>query len=38
MAEAIRLHTEVTGVPPKGWYTGRSSKNTIRLAAETGQF
>ena len=38
MAEAIRLHTEVTGVPPKGWYTGRSSKNTIRLAAETGNF
>jgi len=38
MAEAIRLHTEVTGVPPKGWYTGRSSENTIRLAAETGNF
>jgi len=38
MAEAIRLHTEVTGVPPKGWYTGRSSENTIRLAAETGSF
>ena len=38
MVEAIRLHTEVTGVPPKGWYTGRSSENTIRLAAETGNF
>ncbi|MDB2337267.1 allantoinase PuuE [Amylibacter sp.] len=38
MAEAIRLHTEVTGVPPKGWYTGRSSENTIRLAAKTGNF
>lgn len=38
MAEAIRLHTEVMGVPPKGWYTGRSSENTIRLAAETGNF
>lgn len=38
MAEAIRLHTEVTGVPPKGWYTGRSSENTIQLAAETGNF
>lgn len=38
IAEAIRLHTEVTGVPPKGWYTGRSSENTIRLAAETGNF
>ncbi|MFD2740578.1 allantoinase PuuE [Sulfitobacter aestuarii] len=38
MAEAIRLHTEVTGKPPRGWYTGRCSDNTVRLAAETGQF
>jgi OHCU decarboxylase len=38
MAEAIRLHTEVVGHPPTGWYTGRSSENTIRLAAETGAF
>jgi OHCU decarboxylase len=38
MAEAIRLHTEVTGTPPRGWYTGRCSMNTVRLAAETGQF
>ncbi|WP_114965978.1 allantoinase PuuE [Alkalilacustris brevis] len=38
MAEAIRLHTEVTGAPPRGWYTGRASANTVRLAAETGQF
>ena len=38
MAEAIRLHTEVTGTPPRGWYTGRCSNNTVRLAAETGQF
>ena len=37
MAEAIRLHTEVTGAPPRGWYTGRCSVNTVRLAAETGQ-
>ena len=34
--EAIRLHTEVTGTPPKGWYTGRCSMNTVRLAAEVG--
>lgn len=34
--EAIRLHREVTGAAPRGWYTGRSSINTIRLAAETG--
>ena len=32
--EAIRLHTEVTGAPPRGWYTGRCSMNTIALAAE----
>ncbi len=38
MAEAIRLHTEVTGEVPRGWYTGRCSNNTVRLAAETEQF
>jgi OHCU decarboxylase len=37
IAEAIRLHTEVTGTPPRGWYTGRCSANTVRLTAETGQ-
>ena len=36
--EAIALHTEVTGAPPRGWYTGRCSMNTVRLAAETGLF
>ncbi len=34
--EAIRLHAEVTGTPPRGWYTGRCSVNTLRLTAETG--
>ena len=34
--EAIRLHTEVVGEPPRGWYTGRCSMNTVRLAAEEG--
>ncbi|GGD39997.1 allantoinase PuuE [Sinisalibacter lacisalsi] len=38
IAEAIRLHTEVVGEAPEGWYTGRCSVNTVRLAAETGQF
>ena len=38
IAEAIRLHTEVTGSPPRGWYTGRCSENTVRLSAETAQF
>ncbi|WP_170362093.1 allantoinase PuuE [Ruegeria arenilitoris] len=36
--EAIRLHTEVTGQPPRGWYTGRCSMNTVDLAAEEGDF
>ncbi|MCC7320616.1 MAG: allantoinase PuuE [Rubellimicrobium sp.] len=36
--EAIRLHTEVVGTAPRGWYTGRCSVNTLRLTAETGAF
>ena len=36
MIEAIRLHTEVTGEAPKGWYTGRCSENTERLIAGIG--
>ena len=36
IAEAIRLHTEVTGSRPTGWYTGRCSLNTLRLTAEAG--
>ncbi|MFY0679071.1 MAG: allantoinase PuuE [Thalassovita sp.] len=38
IAEAIRLHTEVTGARPRGWYTGRCSLNTVRLVAEEGGF
>lgn len=38
MSEAIRLHAEVTGARPTGWYTGRSSVNTVRLTAEEGGF
>lgn len=38
MAEAIRLHAEVTGERPTGWYTGRTSVNTVKLAAEEGGF
>ena len=34
MEEAIRIHTEVTGARPLGWYTGRSSLHTVELAAE----
>ena len=38
IAEAIRLHTEATGERPLGWYTGRSSPNTLALVAEAGGF
>jgi OHCU decarboxylase len=38
MAAAIRLHSDVVGSPPRGWYTGRCSVNTVALAAETGLF
>jgi len=37
IAEAIRLHTEVVGTPPRGWYTGRCSINTVQLTAQTGE-
>lgn len=35
IAESFRLHEEVVGVAPRGWYTGRCSMNTVRLTAET---
>jgi OHCU decarboxylase len=38
IAEAIRLHAEVVGTRPRGWYTGRCSANTVRLVAEEGGF
>jgi OHCU decarboxylase len=38
IVEAIRLHTEVVGDAPRGWYTGRCSANTVRLVAENGGF
>ena len=38
IAEAIRLHTEVVGDRPLGWYTGRCSANTVRLVAQEGGF
>jgi putative urate catabolism protein len=38
MREAIRIHTEVTGERPLGWYTGRTSPNTRRLVVEDGGF
>jgi OHCU decarboxylase len=38
MLEAIRLHTEVTGERPRGWYTGRCSVNTVDLVTGEGGF
>src|SRR5262245_55793551 len=38
MREAIRIHAEVTGERPQGWYTGRSSVNTLGLVLEDGGF
>ncbi len=38
IAEAVRLHTEVTGERPLGFYQGRTSENSVRLTAEEGGF
>ena len=38
LAEAIRLHTEVTGERPLGWYTGRNSVNTLKAVLDEGGF
>ena len=38
IAEAIRIHTEVAGKRPLGFYQGRSSINTIPLGCEEGGF
>jgi len=35
---AIDIHTRVTGSRPLGWYLGRCSPNSHRLAAEIGDF
>ncbi|HEY9011682.1 MAG TPA: allantoinase PuuE, partial [Devosia sp.] len=36
--EAIRVHAEVTGSRPTGWYLGRTSVNTVDLVSEEGGF
>jgi hypothetical protein len=38
MVEAIRCTPRSWGERPRGWYTGRTSMNTVRLAAEEGGF
>ena len=37
MAEAIRIHRDVTGERPLGWYTGRVSPNTLKLGGRRGR-
>ena len=38
MAEAMRLHAAATGERPLGWYTGRTSVNSLKLVLEDGGF
>jgi putative urate catabolism protein len=38
MLEAIRIHTELTGERPLGWYTGRASIHSLALVMEEGGF
>ena len=38
MAEAIKIHTEITSERPLGWYTGRCSVNTLDLVMAEGGF
>ncbi len=38
MMRAIEIHRRLTGERPLGWYTGRTSPNTRRIAADDGGF
>ena len=38
IAKAIKLHTEITGERPYGFYQGRTSMNTVALGCEEGGF
>ncbi|MDX1506994.1 MAG: allantoinase PuuE [Woeseiaceae bacterium] len=38
LRQAIAIHEQATGARPTGWYLGRCSPNTHRLAAEHGGF
>ncbi len=38
MAQAMAIIERLTGIRPEGWYTGRDSPNTRRLAADYGGF
>jgi putative urate catabolism protein len=38
LQEAVKIHTEMTGAHPEGWYTGRTSPKTRDLIVEEGGF
>lgn len=38
MLKAIDIHTRLTGQKPQGWYLGRCSENSHRIALEEGGF
>jgi putative urate catabolism protein len=38
LVEAIRVHTQATGERPLGWYTGRTSVNTLKAVLDEGGF
>ena len=38
LKKALKIHERVTGAPPSGWYLGRCSPNSHRIAAEEGGF
>ncbi len=38
LREAIRIHTEVTGERPRGYYLGRTSANSVNIASAEGGF
>ncbi len=38
MLKAIDIHTRITGQKPQGWYLGRCSENSHRIALEEGGF
>jgi OHCU decarboxylase len=38
IAEAIRVHAEIAGARPEGFYQGRASEHTLTLTAEEGGF
>ena len=38
LRQALEIHEDITGARPLGWYLGRCSPNSHRLAAEEGHF